>query len=78
MEWEHEILKEHKIKLFKNRFDVIASMKITENMLHYLKYKTKGINIAKQAEQNADKEIAGIQIVRYLFLYNYKCMSGSL
>lgn len=63
LKWEHEILSKHKIILYKYRFDVITSMKVTENILHYLKFKAKGINIAKQAEQKVDKELAGIQIV---------------
>lgn len=66
LKWEHVILKNHILTLYKYRYDVITSMKVTENMLHYLKFKTKDVNIAKQAEQKADKELAGIQIVRYI------------
>lgn len=40
-------------------------MKVTENMLHYLKFKTKDIDIAKLAEQKVEKELAAIQIVRH-------------
>lgn len=69
LKWEHAILKNHKITLYKYRFDVITNMKVTENMLHYLKFKTKGIDIAKIAEQKVEKELAAIQIVRHL-LYN--------
>jgi hypothetical protein len=71
LKWEHDILKNHKMTLNKYRFDVITSMKVTENMLHYLKFKTKGINIAKQAEQKVDKELAGIQIVSAVHCYDY-------
>lgn len=38
---------------------------MTDNILHYLKYTDKGINIAKQAEQNVEKESKGMQIVRH-------------
>ncbi|VVC42480.1 WD40/YVTN repeat-like-containing domain,WD40-repeat-containing domain [Cinara cedri] len=62
LEPELENLKDNKIKLYKYRYNYITSMKMTENILHYLKFKQKGINIAKQAEQNADKGLAGIQI----------------
>lgn len=72
LKWEHEILKNHKINLYKNRFDVIKLMKITDNMLHYLKYKAKGINISKQAEQKVEKELAGMKTVRHL-LYYFNC-----
>lgn len=68
LKWEHSILKNHKITLHKYRFDVITAMKVTENMLHYLDFNARGINIAKQAEQKVDKELAGIEIVRYLVL----------
>lgn len=71
LKWEHAILKNHKITLYKYRFDVITSMKVTENMLHYLKFKAKGINIAKHAEQKVDKELAGFEIVRYLVFTTY-------
>lgn len=76
LKWEYDILKKHKITLYKYRFDVITSMKVTENMLHYLKFKGKGINIAKQAEQKVDKELAAIQIVSYL-MYNSKYLQYS-
>lgn len=66
LKWEHDILKKHKIPLYKFRFDLITSMKITENVLNYLKFKMKGINNAEQAEQNVDKELAAIKFVRYL------------
>lgn len=71
LKWEHDILKNHKIILYKYRLDVITSMKVTENMLHYLKFKAKGMNIAKQAEQKVDKELAGIQIVSDTHYYDY-------
>ncbi|XP_060835448.1 cilia- and flagella-associated protein 43 isoform X2 [Rhopalosiphum padi] len=61
LKWEHDILKKHKIPLYKFRFDLITSMKITENVLNYLKFKMKGINNAEQAEQNVDKELAAIK-----------------
>ncbi|XP_060871614.1 cilia- and flagella-associated protein 43 isoform X4 [Metopolophium dirhodum] len=61
LKWEHDILKNHKIPLYKFRFDLITSMKITENVLNYLKFKMKGINNAEQAEQNVDKELAAIK-----------------
>lgn len=70
LKWEYDILKKHKITLYKYRFDVITSMKVTENMLHYLKFKGKGINIAKQAEQKVDKELAAIQIVSLTYCIN--------
>lgn len=66
LKWEHVILKKHKIILYKYRFDIITSMKVTENMLHYLKFKVKGINIVKEAEQKIEKELAAIQTVRFL------------
>ncbi|VVC45646.1 Hypothetical protein CINCED_3A007876 [Cinara cedri] len=62
LESELKNLKEHKIELYKYRYNYITSMKMTENILHYLKFKAKGINIAKQAEQNVDKSLAGMQI----------------
>jgi len=71
LKWEHTILKDHKLTLYKYRFDVITNMKVTENMLHYLKFKTKGIDIVKLAEQKVEKELAAIQIVRRVhLLYN--------
>lgn len=66
LKWEHAILKNHKITLYKHRCDVITSMKVTENVLRYLKFKSKGMNIANEAEQKVEKELAGIQIVRYI------------
>lgn len=66
LKWEHDILKKHKIALYKYGFDVITFMKVTENMLHYLKFKGKGINIAKQAEQKVERELAAIQIVSHI------------
>jgi len=67
LKWDHEILQKHKIPLYKYRFDFITSMKVTENMLHYLKFKEKGINIDKLVEQKVEKELAAIQIVRHVF-----------
>eukprot|EP00102_Acyrthosiphon_pisum_P019141 XP_016656351.1 PREDICTED: cilia- and flagella-associated protein 43-like [Acyrthosiphon pisum] len=61
LKWEHDILKNHKMPLYKFRFDLITSMKITENVLNYLKFKMKGINNAEQAEQNVDKELSAIK-----------------
>lgn len=66
LKWEHVVLKKHKIALYKYRYDFITSMKVTENMLHYLKFKAKGMDIAKEAEQKVEKELAAIQIVRCL------------
>lgn len=66
LKWEHAILEKHKITLYKHRCDVITSMKVTENVLRYLKFKSKGMNIANEAEQKVEKELAGIEIVRYI------------
>jgi len=65
LKWEHDILKNHKIPLYKFRFDLITSMKITENMLYYFKFKIKGIHITEQAKQNLDKELSAIKFVSY-------------
>jgi len=65
LEWEYKILKNHKTQLYKFRFDFITSMKITENMLYYFKFKMKGINITEQAKQNLDNELSAIQFVSY-------------
>lgn len=65
LKWDHDNLKNHKLKLYKHRLDVVTSMRITEYILHYLKFKARGINIDKQAEQNLSSELAGIHIVRY-------------
>lgn len=61
---ELENLKEQKIELYKYRYNYITTMKMTNNILDYLKYKEKGINIANQAEQNVEKSLKGMQIVR--------------
>ncbi|XP_025190964.1 cilia- and flagella-associated protein 43-like [Melanaphis sacchari] len=61
LEWEYEMLKNHKIQLYTFRFDFITSMKITENMLYYFKFKIKGINITEKAKQNLDKELYAIK-----------------
>lgn len=71
LNWELENLTDHKIELYKYRYNYITSMKMTDNILHYLKFKDKGINIAKQAEQNAEKELKGMQIVRYSIDYDF-------
>lgn len=65
LKWEHVVLKKHKIALYRYRCDVITSMKVTENMLRYLEFRAKGTNIVREAEQKVEKELAGIQIVRY-------------
>lgn len=69
LKWEHMILKKHKTTLYKYRYDIITSMKVTENIIHYLKFKAKGINIAKHAEQKVDKELTAIHTVRYISKY---------
>lgn len=66
---EHEILKEHKIDLYKHRYYIITCMNITKNVLLYLQSLMKGINIVDQAEHSVDKELAAITSVRYLQLY---------
>lgn len=66
---EHNILKEHKINLYKHRYHVITSMNMTKNVLHYLQSLVKGINIVDEAEQNVDKELLAITSVRYLLRY---------
>lgn len=66
---EHEILKNYKIKLYKNRFDVIQLMKVTHNMLSYARDKEKGINIIKQAEKKVNKELTWMETVGYFFYY---------
>jgi len=65
IEWEYEILKNHKTQLYTFRLDFIKSMKITENMLYYFKFKLKGIDITEQAKQNLDKELSAIKFVSY-------------
>lgn len=62
---KHDIIKNHKLVLYKYRFDFIKAMKVTENMLHYFKYKVKGINIAEKAKQQIDDQILTIKTVRY-------------
>lgn len=66
LEWEYEMLKNHKIQLYTFRYDFITSMKITENMLYYFKFKIKGINITEQAKQNLDKDLSAMKFVSYL------------
>lgn len=65
LKWEHAILKEHKITLYKYRCDVMTSMKVTENMLRYLEFRAKGTDIVKEAEHKVEKELAAIRIVRF-------------
>lgn len=71
LKWEHVVLKKHKIKLYKYRYDVITSMKITHNIIHYLKLKAKGLNIAKEAEKKVEKELSGIEVVRYFIIHTF-------
>lgn len=65
IEWEYEILKNHKTQLYTFRLDFITSMKITKYMLYYFKFKIKGIHITEQAKQNLDKELSAIKFVSY-------------
>lgn len=64
---EHENLKEHKIKLYNHRYLYISSMKMTKNVLNYLKCKKNGINVIEYTEQNIDSTILSIKTVRYFF-----------
>ncbi|XP_050433883.1 cilia- and flagella-associated protein 43 [Adelges cooleyi] len=62
LEWDHVILKNVKIKLCEHRLHIIKALKTTGNILHYLKFKAKGVDIAEHAQQKVEKQIAGMKM----------------
>lgn len=52
---EYDILKNHKIELYKYRENYIKSLKITEDMIRYLKFGDNGEQFTKFTEQKIDK-----------------------
>jgi len=63
LKWDHKIIKEHELELYKYRYNYIMNMKMSENMIHYFKFKMKGVNIAEKAEQTIDKELQVLKFV---------------
>jgi len=45
---------------------------MTENMIKYLKFRVKGINIAEKAEKDIDNELSVIRIVRFVSIKDIK------
>lgn len=60
---EYDVLKNHKLALYKHRKNYIKSLKITENMARYLKFKDKGVNFTKHFEQKIEKRCEDIKNV---------------
>lgn len=63
LKWDHKIIKENELELYKYRYNFITNMKMSENMIHYFKFKMKGINIAEKAEQSIDNELLALKTV---------------
>ncbi|XP_050530954.1 cilia- and flagella-associated protein 43 isoform X2 [Daktulosphaira vitifoliae] len=61
LEWKHLLMKDYKIKMCEHRFNVISSMKVTSNIIDYIKYQSKGINIAEYAQHRVENQLSGLK-----------------
>lgn len=61
------MLRDYKIALYQYRYNYIMSLEMNKNIIHYFKFKMKGINIAQRAQQLIDSELSMLETVRYLY-----------
>lgn len=59
------MLRDYKIALYQYRYNYIMSLEMNKNIIHYFKYKLRGINIAQRAKQAIDNELSLLETVRY-------------